>query len=250
MNKALVSFTHGLGDLIQLTPCLRQLNKNGYMVDLMCRKEAITSGLFDECPYTDKLIEIGNPWKAEDFQKQIFDNHEKFVKIANKYDWIGSSLHLTQLPKEHKIDMTARELGLKLDDRYVEVFISEEDDAETKRYVESNFPDGYILRHTDIEFHVEHSWDCSDWIMDELPRLPVVDTGRWGDFARKWDSIGRTFSLLKYAAHRVLSSSVMVHASDALNAPVEVINYGKEDRKVWPVNNIAKRIRECGNWIK
>jgi hypothetical protein len=102
-----------------------------------------------------------------------------------------------------------------------------------------------------IEFHKNHDWDSSNWIKKNLPSLPVLDTGYGGNYYRKWKDIRYTFALLKLATHRVISSSVFVHACEALGLPIEVINYGTPDRKVWPYNqSLVKRIREGEKWIK
>ena len=66
----------------------------------------------------------------------------------------------------------------------------------------------------------------------------------------KFEDINFSFILAREAKHRVLSSSVFVHACDAMNVDVEVVNYGKVDRKVWPKNKIVRKIREEGKWIQ
>jgi len=248
MKKALVQYSHGLGDVILLTPHLRYLYDIGYIVDLMCRTEVRTSHLLDNCPYVGELIEIGNPWTAKDFNQQVLDNYDKFVTISNNYDWIGCSLHLTQLPREHKIDITSRELGLDITDKRVEVFLGEDDDV--RELVEREYPDGYICVNSNVEFHTEHNWDARDWIRENLPELPVLELGRGGDFYRKWPDINKTFALLKHASYLVLNSSVFVHAADAMECEIEAINYGNHDRKMDCVNVEPRHIRRVGKWVK
>ena len=213
----------------------------------MCRTQVRTSHLLDNCPYIGELIDVPNPWRDGDFQTVCGENSNRFMELGARYDWMGNALHLSGKKGEHKIDMTSRELGLTLSNKTPEVYI--DDETEVKDFIKANYPRGYILVHTAIEFHTEHNWDASAWIKENLPELPVINTGKGGGHHRFWEDINQTFVILKYATHRVLSSSVLVHAADSLNVPVDVINYGKKDRKVWPVNDIAIKIREEGKWL-
>jgi len=236
-----VSYSHGLGDVIMLTPCLRELHQRGYTIDLMCRKSVKESHLLDNCKYINKLIEIQSPWSG-DFDEIIVDNNRKFDKISNEYDWIGESLHLSHIPGEHKIDMTIRELGLETDDKTPEVYIGED----VREF--TDFPDGYIVVNSVVEFHREHDWDARAWIKENLPELPILELGRGGDFYRKWPDINKTFALLKGASYLVLNSSVWVHAADAMGLTIEAVNYGNQDRKMDPVNSEVRHIRREGKW--
>ena len=56
---------------------------------------------------------------------------------------------------------------------------------------------------------------------------------------------------MKLATHRVLSSSVFVHAADAMGCTIDIINYGRPDKKVWPLDQSrVLHIRENGKLIK
>jgi len=252
MPRALLMYHHGLGDVIMLTPCLRWLHQNGYTTTLMCRDAVKESHLLENCKYVQHLKIIENPWQSEiGFQEQVMENQKIFDDICGKYDWCGVSLHTDAKEGESKIDLTARELGIKLEDKSLEVFIPKKIEKEMRKYVKENYPEGFIFRHTDIEYHADHTWDASDWIANELHDLPIVNTGVGGNHYRRWRDINKTFALLHLARHVVLSSSVFVHASDALGKEIDVINYGVKDRKVWPVNQQkVKHIREKCKWIR
>ena len=63
--------------------------------------------------------------------------------------------------------------------------------------------------------------------------MPIAGTG-YKDKMYVWHKdINASFVLAREANHRVLSSSVMVHACDAMDAMIDVIYYGRSDRKVW-----------------
>ena len=65
MKKALILYSHGIGDVIMLTPHLRHLYTEGYTIDLMCRVSIRDSKLLDACPYINKLIIVENPWRSK-----------------------------------------------------------------------------------------------------------------------------------------------------------------------------------------
>lgn len=250
MKKALVLYWHGLGDVIILSPVLRELHKRGYVVDLMCREAVRTSHLLDSCIYVDKLITVENPWQSpKGFSLQANQNIKDFKELLIDYDWWGQANHMG--PFTDKIVRNFEETRLTTTDYSLEVFIPDNVEELALKYIEENYPDGYIFNHTMIEFHPAHKWDSSTWIKDNLPSLPIIDTGVGENHYKKWEDIRISFVLAREATHRVLSSSVFVHACDAMGVDMEVINYGKPDRKVWVRNqNLVKRIREFGKFIK
>ena len=250
MKRALVMYWHGLGDVIILTPALRHLYNQGYSIDLMCRESVKESNLLDNCKYVKDLIIIENPWRSKiGFKSQLAENVRHFDNLKADYDWSGSCLHRNKM--ESKLLNNFSELNIEVNDFDLELFIDERLDDEVKKYVDEKYPDGYIFNHTMIEFHLKHNWDSKSWIDNNLPKLPIIDTGYEGSYYRKWKDINKTFCLLKYAKHRVLSSSVMVHACDALGVDMDIVNYGDPDKKVWPKNtNLVKSIRESNKIIK
>jgi len=249
MKRALLMYWHGLGDVIQLTPHLRYLYQEGFMVDLLCRPEVRTSNLLRYCPYINKLIDVPNPWQsAKGKNNQIQSNNKTFEALRSSYQWSGKSLHNTG--GACKIDTTSRELGLQITDKKLEVFISKEAEQEAL-CVKNNFPDGYIFVHTMIENHKYHNWNSSNFIAKNYTDVDIIDTGYEGDFYKKFSDIGVSFVLSRDAKARILSSSVFVHACDAMNVCIDVINYGRPDRKVWPLDQSkVMKIRESNKWIK
>lgn len=250
MKKALVCYWHGLGDVIMLTPHLRYLYQQGYITDLMCRAEVRESKLLDECPYVDKLIEIPNPWQSPQvgFKRQMSRNLALFEKLRGAYDWSGASPH--RLHKKvagiHKIDMTSRELGIDLKDKNLEVFIP----PSIQNWFDPNIKRDYIFIHRLSRWHPYHSWDPDNWIDANLPPLERIYTDK-DHKPVEFDNINKIFILAKRAKHRILVSSVFVPACCAMNCTIDAINYGRTDRKVWPLDQSkVLHIRENGEWIK
>ena len=249
MKKGLLLYWHGLGDVIMLTPVLRELSKKGYAIDLMCRESVKTSHLLEKCPYVDKLIIVENPWRSSlGFAPQAQKNIQQLHKLGESYDWLGKAVH--QGAMLDKVKRNFEETKLSSNDYSLEVYIPKDIEEKALKYIKENYPDGYIFNHTIIEFHPAHSWDSTPWIKKNLPNLPIIDTGKGGNYYMKFEDINFSFILAREAKHRVLSSSVFVHACDAMNVDVEVVNYGKVVRKVWPKNKIVRKIREEGKWIQ
>lgn len=261
-KKALILYWHGLGDVIMLTPMLRYFFRHGHVVHLMCRPEVDSSNLLGYCPYVEKLIHIPNPWQSPiGFERQKQTNITEFEQLSKNFytDYLSidmeyslsiSCLH-EHIFQDCKIATNWKECGIPPDDNRLEIFIPPDIEARAMEFIASCYPDGYIYRHTQIEFHTTHNWDCTDWIKRHLPDLPVVDTGVGGNYYCADPDINFSFVLAREARHRILSSSVFVHACDAMGAIIDVINYGRPDRKVWPKNQkLVKKIRETGKWIK
>lgn len=255
MKKALMLYAHGLGDIIMLTPHLRYLYQKGYKTDLMCRIQTAESHLLDNCPYVDKLIEVESPWRPvggnlrskAGFRKQTNINIAQFEKLRKNYDWSGVSLHKRPFLQSHKIDMTSYELGLEIEDKKLEVFIPESAEQEAKKYVDGDF----IFVHTMPEPHVYHTWYAIQWIEENLPPLRMINTGWGSEHYIAFDDINTAFAIMQQAKYRVLSSSVFVHACEAMDCRIDVINYGRPDRKVWPLDQSkVLHVREAGKWIK
>ena len=61
MKKCLLLFWNGIGDLINLTPSLRELHHHGYHTDILVRRHVYDSGVFEACPYADLIpLDIGS----------------------------------------------------------------------------------------------------------------------------------------------------------------------------------------------
>lgn len=251
MRRALILYTHGIGDVIMLTPHLRQLYKDGYICDLMCFDSIRKSHLLDECPYTDKLFDTANPHiSPKGFAQEYSDSIALWQERAKDYDEAFMARHPYDLCNMgiHKIDINSKEFGFKPDDEHLEVFLTKEIENE----VANNISWDYILVHTYIKEHDWHTWDAAEYLaQDKFRGMSIIDTGYAGDYYMWKEDINYTLALLKFASARILSSSFMVHACEAMNLEMDVINYGKPDRKVWPKDQtLVKNIREAGSWIK
>lgn len=243
MERGLILFWHGIGDVINFTPCLRYLyQRRGIKVDLIGKTSLVESHLLDRCPYVGDIFGISPVSKAE----RLFEEQ----KADYDYQIYPKKLIGPLLKTEgSRMKCYGRMIGLAISDWSLDVFISKQAELQAKEYIEKNYPDGFIFNHTMIRAHPMHNWDSRKWIKDNLPDLPVIDTGLGGSHCMLFDDINVSFVLAREAKHRVLSSSVMVHACDALNVDIDAINYGAVTRRMWPLDmSKVKAIRVCGKW--
>ena len=262
MKKCLLLFWHGIGDLINLTPSLRELHHHGSHADILVRKVVADSGVFEECHYATLIpLDIGSisaggsrgakaekrALEAFEARKDAYDGHWIFKTTSWKVRGALMALYYEEVVRAMSLTPT-----VKVSPSVVygppEVWIPEWCEQEAAHFVESNYPKGFIFKHTvliksrtDNTVLGRHNWfDADEWIKRELPALPIWDTSVHGE----WPNINILFAIAKKAQHRVLSSSFMVHACDAMGATMDVVNYVVEASKHWPEDpNIIKVIR-------
>lgn len=238
-KKALLLFWHGIGDAITLTPALRYLMKRGYESHILCRPALAESQLLLHCPYaktipvpveTTPSSSTASSARARQLFRNTFEDRRKDYELSFSFSGAPPKI------RGGKILRNMRVCGApEGEDRKLEVFISEEAEKTALSHIEANYPNGYIFQHTRPS-STTHEWrGASRWMAERLPELPVFDTGRKGKDARSWEDINVSFVMAKEASHRVLSSSVFVHACDAMNVPIDVVFYGKPAPHAWPL---------------
>lgn len=243
MKTALLLYWHGLGDLICLTPQLRELHCCGYAVDIICRKSVIKSRLFADCPYVRQTIpvpyETGGP--AEGGIRGTLKSEqcfELFHRITSEYDIAIEFSEQPQHVRGGKIVRNNKVCDfINLSNLDLEVFISNEAEKIAKQYIDTYYPNGYIFCHTMIEWHRYHNWDASEWMKKNLDDLPIVNVGAGQTHEMLFGDINISFVLAREARYRVLSSSVFVHACDAMNAIMDVVHYGRGNKHGWPLDS-------------
>jgi hypothetical protein len=248
MKKLLILFAGGLGDVINITPHMRYFYRQDYKIDLMCRQPVIDSHLLDECPYIDKLIPVPNPWEYEGKEQEIIISNEKlYEKRKNDYDF-AVYRPFSQIPNIHKIDMTCKFFNmpeLKGEDRWPEIFISEENQKIADDFLTGIGYDNFRFIHNKVEIHPQHSWpNVEGWLKNNMEEMESFNTAH-----KNWGDINITFAVLNRASQVILCSSVFMHAADSLGKRIDVAFYGNIDRKVWPIRVKPRRICEGGHWL-
>lgn len=241
--KALVCNVHGLGDLIQCTPIFSKLAED-YTVDLLCREGVVKSGLMADCPYIDSIYEV--PYSCDgDYKSKYEKVLEQFNDMASGYDWSGHTPNDFFFCGESKVKCMARELKVVIDNYSPEVFINDECQLEADEYLDGK---GKVLfLHNKVPRHSNHDWpDALNWAKDNLIFDYVHDTSEV-----TFENINTSFAVLKDSECCVLSSSVFVHAADAMKCYIDCVNYGSQDRKVFPIDcSKILRVREMGEFLE
>ena len=239
-KKALLLFWHGVGDAITLTPSIRFLFNQGYSCDIVCRQGLHDSKLFDYCdkittiPVSAKFggkgelgPETSPSTNGERGIKARAKFKEVFRKLSNSYDKCFDFSRSPQKVKGGKINRSLKIVGGDFRDSLLNLFIPPKAEDIALSYIETHYPDGYIFRHTKPGAHGSHDWrEADNWILDNLPSIPQFNTGRKEKHAFMWDDINVSFVMAREAKYRVLSSSVFVHACDAMNVTMDAVYYG------------------------
>jgi len=256
VKKCLLLFWHGIGDLINLTPALRELHNHGYHADILVRKFIVASGVFDACPYATLIpmditpVSAGGPEGAKakeqalaafEGRKGAYDGHCLFYKSSWKVRGALMTLYYEETIEAMSLTPTVNVNSPTAIYGPTEVWIPEECELEAARFVESKYPKGFIFKHTMPEKHPDHCWpDAAKWIKRELPALPVFDSDAHGERG----NINTLFAIAKKAQHRVLASSVIVHACNAMGSTMDIVNYGHPAEDHYPEDpNTIKVIR-------
>jgi len=259
VKKCLLLFWDGIGDLINLTPALRELHHHGYHTDVLVRKHVYDSGVFEACPYADLIpLDIGSiaaggtrgrnarEISLAEFEKRkgAYDGHWVFRGQAPTGRGALRAMYYEETVKAMSLTPT-----VKVSPTAVygppEVWIPEECELEAARFVEKKYPEGFIFKRTFARSHGLHRFrGAEEWIARELPSLPVFDQDAYHTMHGFWSNINTLFAIAKKASHIVLYSSVMVHACEAMGATMDIVNYGMEASKHWPEDpNAIKVIR-------
>lgn len=240
-KKALLLFWHGIGDLICLTPALRELHNRGYHCDILCLPYLLTCGVLADCSYVT-LLPLPTDVSPSDGGKRGAEARkicvETWEKKKTDYD---DSFHFGQRPDHVRGGKIARNLkacGLPTDiDSSMALFISPEAEKEAKAFIKENYPEGFIFCHTESERHPYHNWDAKD-VLSSLPDIPVFSPDEY-----RWSNINVAFVMAREAKHRVLISSVFVHACDAMGAVMDVVHYGVPNPHGLPIDeSIIKEV--------
>jgi len=248
MKSSLIYYPHGLGDVIMLTPCMRELFNDGYKTTLLCHVDVVESHLLDDCPYIESIVPVANPWRCEkgfEIETQRKLNLDTYENMKHDYEFAGKCLHKDFKDGQHKIDKNAEELDINLTDRHLEVWIPEQ----AKEAVDLVWGDyGFLFLHNVVPDHPYHSWDgAGEWCNENLLKIGIVyDTSNFIDDEYQSPNINLTFALLEKAKHRVICSSVFVHACEALNLEIDCLYYGRPDPKVEPLNEALVKHKIIG----
>jgi hypothetical protein len=242
-KRALICFPHGIGDIIQATSAMKALYDEDYVLDMMVRPSVIDSHLLDDCPYIGKLIKV-----RTDTTEQGWEIYHKphFSKIKSEYD--RAILCSLLVAYKHRQVRIAEEFGVNPPSYKPDVWINQQSILEAQKFIHENVPDGrFIHVHTKTEVHKKYWWESFAYVRKKYPDIPILDSGYAGNLHKRFANINTTFAIMRLAAHRVLSISVMAAAAEALDLPIDLLNCVHKDHACLPMNRgIIKQYRIAG----
>jgi len=246
-------------------------------VDVLVRPYIVKAKLLECCPYVREIIQLPTDRSAFATSSRKYGTKNMFLDIFNElainYDYAFKSLPTKRFripggkihdesenlfgkemprqrlsPKEKRRqeiirgfrDTPARIPIAKPANLDLEVFISESAEEEAQNYIRTKYPEGYVFLHTYPRYHLNHNWDASEWISANLDEeLPFFKPNEMS-FS---EDINIMFVVAREATHRVLSSSVFVHACDAMRVTMDAVHYGSPSLHHYPLDSsIIKKV--------
>lgn len=236
----------GLGDALITTPTFKAI-KNA------CPDRKIIIYCFNE---RQQSVFLNNPFVDRVTNTKFWHNPITFIKYHFKWtpvfdDFYGRFFPTIIYDKNAK-DIIAEMYGIELQDKNVQVFLSEKEDA-SGRYFMSQFKNPVLLHVTSRTSENQH-WPHENWekLVQSMPECDFLQLGI-GDERKVESAIDlrdkhtfrETLAVMKYAASFVGVNSSYAHATNAFNIPGVVI-FGAAQPVIWghPNNiNLYKRYR-------
>lgn len=222
--KTLIVFWHGIGDCILATPALRRYAKDNpdKEVHMAVTKPVVSSRFFEGCPYVKGTVLIRNPWDIKGgYRRGKRVVRQEVRRIAEK-EGFSKVLFVEQHWSHgiHKLERTARELGVELDDTSYDVFITEEQRRDAKRFLKKRGLSRFVFLHrrTDIPKKNLSLKEARRFIKKQWGAVPVVEPGKDYGFDKP---AGFSFALLEQAMGVVVVDSLFMHAADALGKRID-----------------------------
>ena len=226
----LISYLHGIGDTIMLTPAMRALHEAGERFDLVLFDYVKNSHLLDNCQYINNIHTLKSHWKHPRPGHQYAANINRVIEIGKKYDETIIIDHKGFEKGEHKVDYNMRRCGVYGNTK-CEVFIPEKMRVKAKEAIDS-WGEEFVFAHWCVPDHPYHTWkDATAWINANFGNRYYLYNTCSG---KPNDNINMAFAMMSMASAVVLCSSVFVHAADAMGIPIDCLYYGHRDDKVIP----------------
>jgi len=220
----LIGYPHGLGDVIMLTPALRELHNRGVQVDLAVLPRVIESDLLKRCPYVEHLYPVLDPWRGGVVAPRISEAKECVAKLDEAATFIW---HDRRTPK---VALNCRALGVSPSSFHLEVFISDDDRKQAAEWLSHLWLDGeygFVHGKTGVPKKcLPNGWG-HEWLQNRgLER--VVEVGV--EFRVDELPINVQFEIMRRATAVVVIDSVFYHAAHAMLKPIDLAYFGKGRR--------------------
>jgi ADP-heptose:LPS heptosyltransferase len=240
----------GIGDILLMTPSLRALKHldRNVGLEVIC----IDQHHFDVLrynPHIDRLDLVPAPLV---FPGPISLGHMSATFEGEQYKRLDYGRLFPMVIGRPATRTIAAILGLELADPTLEIFLTEDEEAQARETMAPfNTP---VVIHVTSRCSVNQNWSLSMWeqLVRRNPQYTFVQLGLSDEQKipgsvdlRSRTAIRQSIALIKYAKGFVGVVSSMAHATNAVGAPAVVL-FGPSSPEVWSHSNIrpvTKRMR-------
>lgn len=228
--EILITYPHGLGDCLMLTPALREwflTYKTKVNVAIMKRFES--SQIFSNNPYVKNVYYVSDPWNDFTNASVGFQQVEQQgVKIAKEKN-IPNTYFLNQPPPTHKILKNAELLNLKLSSYDMEIHSTDDDITKAEELIKEFVGDnifGFIQTKTGAGAKKDLPDGFGEsWLRKNNGLNHFIEIGK----AFKYDdyNINIQFEILRKASGVCIPESVFYCACGAMNKYIDLSFHGR-----------------------
>lgn len=240
----LILYPHGLGDIILLTPVLRELADDSVHVAVLRRFKG--TQILDACPWIDGIhYVLPDPWNDT---TRIGCRHwgERYAKdLGQTPVWIWHP------PEMHKILYNAHALDVNLVNFQTEIWIGEEDRRRADLWLHGRIEEPYGFLHSatgmpglstaaakkDFQSGLGYRWLRKQGVRD------VVEVGV--SYPKASMPMPVQFEIMWRAQTLCVADSVFYHAAHALNKQVDLAYFGRGKgvhRRVRPLHDAKEYV--------
>ena len=234
--KTLINYPHGLGDHILLSPMLRLCAEKRGPVDVCMTDQFVSSELYRNCPYVNKVIPLKHPW--HDYPGGAPVGFVEVEKAARKIYREGDYDHFITINQhpgvKSKIVINMEALSVanhESHDLNTEVWISTRDRIIALKWLADNgISNEYGFVHG-ISHLAKNKNLPENWGYDYCKRQglkSVVEVGKSFEYDEL--NINSQFFIMKRASTRVLMDSVFFHAACALSLNIDIAYFARGEK--------------------
>lgn len=250
-KKYRIGLYGGLGDVLMHTPILKALKQREPSAKIILYGNRISRELFLHNPNVDQFI-VYNTFARMLYRIRLYARVPNQVSLA--YGMLQPSL---QFRGSHAIEIMARMLGLSLEDKQVQIYLTQQEDSEAKKRL-AQYPNPVLIQITSRSSS-NQNWPIEKWqeLIRAAPEFTFIQVGstdeEYVDGAINLlgkTSIRETLALLKNVGSFVAVDSFLNNASNAFLVNGCVL-FGPSPPDIWgyPHNINIFKDPKCGPCI-
>ena len=236
-SRILVIYPHGIGDVIMGTPAFRALRRNfpNAQIGIAVQSGAWHSGIVHKLSYFNDIYLVNNPHFSNNYDvglNLLRKNVSEIAKLENYTDirWVLHKQDKNQLL--HKVDLTATELSVTLDNNNQYDFPIDEKSKSTALQL----MDKLQLKKGKYAFLHTHS---TDLVKNKLSRiilstLPDIYKDNIFIINKSFDitnlSIEVSAVLMNHAGYIGIVDSAFLHIANALKKNIDILLIKKQEQ--------------------